>query len=380
MSEETPRALVARVRSAVVKIGSSVLADEGGLSAPTLERLADEIAAVRAREIAVTVVTSGAIAAGRSVLGGGRPRSIPERQAAASVGQILLMSEYQRVFAARGITVAQILVDAEDLASRHRYLNAAHTISALHRGGILPIVNENDTVAVDELKFGDNDNLSALVAGLVGADLLVLLSDVAGLYESDPRRDPEARRIALLRRVDAEALARVGDDGTSFGTGGMRSKLIAAQKAAHSGIATVIADGRAAGTLARVLDPEGEEGTFVLPNADRLARRKHWIAFSLKPRGTLRCDAGAAAAVRQKGRSLLPSGVTTVEGRFVAGDCVRLVDPDGAEFARGLSTYGAEEAARIAGKRSDEVERVLGYKMGDALVHRDDLVILDAVT
>lgn len=366
-----------RVRRVVVKIGSSVLAGPEGLRSKELSRLAREIGQQKQNGLSLTVVSSGAIAAGRTVLGGGRPRTIPQRQAAASVGQIRLMAEYDRAFSAQGITVAQILLDADDLASRKRYLNAEHAISALHRGGVLPIVNENDTVAVNELKFGDNDTLSALVANLVGADLLVLLSDVRGVFESDPRVDPDAALIPLLHKVDAKLLGRVSEGASPLGTGGMRSKLQAAQQAARAGIATVIADGRKPGALARILDRTQDEGTLVLPAADRIARRKHWIAFSKDPRGTLHCDAGAEGALRQRGRSLLPSGVTRVEGRFGRGDCVSLVGPSGKEFGRGLATYEAKEAARIAGRRSQEIERILGFDEGPALVHRDDLVLLD---
>ncbi len=370
-------AALGRLRRVVVKIGSSVLANEEGLASDELARLAGEIGRLKDNGLDVTIVTSGAIAAGRTVLGGGRPRTIPERQAAAGVGQIRLMAEYDRAFSAQGITVAQILLDAEDLASRHRYLNAEHAIFALHRGGVLPIVNENDSVAVDELKFGDNDNLSALVASLVGADLLILLSDVPGLFEADPRVEPSAALIPVLSKIDAKVFARAGDDAGALGTGGMRSKLQAAKKAASAGIATIIADGRTPGTLARVLDLNHDEGTLVLPSADPVARRKHWIAFSVKPRGSVQCDAGATTAVRQRGRSLLPSGVTTVEGRFRSGDCISLLDASGKEFARGLAAYGAEEASRIAGKRSQQVGEILGYELGAELVHRNDLVLLD---
>jgi len=381
MAERRPqrdrRALLGSLDRIVVKIGSRVVADEaGGLARERLEALADEIAALRGRGVAITVVSSGAIAAGRAAFRQRRPpRSIPERQAAASVGQIELMSSYREAFARRGLAVGQVLLDAADLADRQRYLNAEHTLAMLHRLGVVPIVNENDTVAIDELKFGDNDALSALVASLAGADLLVILSDVDALYSDDPRRCADARPIPLLARVDAAALAIAGDAPSELGTGGMRSKLLAARRAAAAGIATLIADGRAPDALSRALDPAAEVGTLVLPRADRLARRKHWIAFAHPARGTLRCDAGARAAVVERGRSLLPSGIVAVVGRFSAGDCVRLVGPDGREFARGLSSYHAAEASRIAGRRSGEVERILGYSLGDAVVHRDDLVL-----
>lgn len=369
------RAILNSLSRVVVKIGSGVLAGAGGLDQTVIARLAAQISAIRARDLSVTVVSSGAIAAGRRVLGGKAPRSIPERQATAAVGQIDLMSRYRDAFAQHGVTVAQVLLDAGDLADRQRYLNAEHTLATLHAKGVVPIVNENDTVAVDELKFGDNDNLSALVAILVGADLLIVLSDVAGLFTADPRSRPDARRVPVLAAIDDKALAATGEGTGPLGTGGMRSKLLAARKAAAGGIPTLIAGGREPGILLDALDPDSEVGTLVLQSADRLARRKHWIAYALPPRGTLRCDAGAVSAVRAGGRSLLPSGVVAVSGSFAAGDCIRLVDPEGREFARGLSSYHAAEACRIAGRRSSEVEALLGYSLGDAIVHRDDLVL-----
>lgn len=368
--------ILRRARRVVVKFGSAVLADERGLDREQLGRLSADVARIHADGLAVTIVTSGAIAAGRSRLGIAAPRSIPERQATAAVGQILLMAEYQRAFAAADVTVAQILLDAGDLADRQRWLNAEHALASLHAGRILPIVNENDTVAIDELKFGDNDNLSALVASLVGADLLVILSDVGGLFDANPRTNPDARRVPLVEKVDARVLA-LADGGGALGTGGMRSKLAAAHKAALAGIPTVIADGRSPGAIGRVLDPGEDIGTLVLPLDDRLARRKHWIAHSVKPAGSLVCDEGARAAIRERGRSLLPSGVLSASGHFAPGDCVRLVGADGQEFARGLASYGAADVARIAGRRSSEVESILGFQMGDAVVHRSDLVVVD---
>jgi len=359
----------------VVKIGSGVLADANGLDADVIARLAADVADLRARGLATTIVSSGAIAAGRRVLGGKGPRSIPERQATAAVGQIDLMSHYRDAFARHGVTVAQVLLDAGDLADRQRYLNAEHTLATLQALRVIPIVNENDTVAIDELKFGDNDNLSALVATLVGADLLVVLSDVDALYTGNPATRPDARRVPVLADVDSAAVAMTEEGAGRLGTGGMRSKLLAARNAAAGGIPTIIAGGRIPGVLAQVVDPAADIGTLVLPGADRLAKRKHWIAYALPPRGSLRCDAGATEAVRDGGRSLLPSGVVAVSGQFAAGDCVRLVDPDGREFARGLSSYHAAEATLIAGRKSADVESLLGYSLGDAVVHRDDLVL-----
>lgn len=374
----SPREILDSVQTLVVKVGSSVIADKQGLESEQLAHLARQIAELRSRGLTVTLVSSGAIAAGGPTLGEGRPRTLPERQAAASIGQIRLMGAWANAFEREGISVAQILLDAEDLASRHRYLNAEHTIAALQRQGVMPIVNENDTVAVDELKFGDNDQLSALVASLVGAELLVLLSDVAGVFEADPRIDPEAPRIEVIENVDARTLARAGDGASELGTGGMRSKLEAARRAAQAGIPSLIADGRTPGGLLRALEPRGREGTLVLPRADRIARRKHWIAFSREPRGRLVCDSGAVEAVRERGRSLLPSGITANEGRFRRGDSVSLIDPDGREFARGLIAYDANDVTKIAGKRSQEIAGILGFDEGPAVVHCDDLVLLES--
>jgi glutamate 5-kinase len=376
---EAKRPLVAGLQRVVVKIGSTLLTDPDGLRTTQIETLARELAAIHARGVAVTLVSSGAIAAGRSRLPIGEHPTIPERQAAAAVGQIHLMSAYEEVFSEYGIQVAQILLDADDLASRHRYMNAAHAVETLQQHKILPIVNENDTVSIDELKFGDNDQLSSMVASLVRADLLIILSDVGGMYTANPAREQDAERIPLIARIDAPLLARARGRGSSVATGGMESKLRAARKAATAGIPTIITDGRVTGALARAIDPTCDEGTLILPVGDRLGRREHWIAFSVKPRGSLHLDKGAVIAICEEGRSLLPSGLTALEGRFEAGDCVSLFDPQGQEFARGLASYTSREMASILGKQSGEVEGILGYKMGSSIVHRNDLVLLNSL-
>lgn len=378
-SQRSARATLPRPERVVIKIGSALLADESGLLRARIRWLAREIAELRAAGLTVTLVSSGAIAAGRSHLEIGSRPSIPERQAAAAVGQIHLMAAWEAALRRHDLQVAQILLDAEDLSNRPRYLNASHALDTLHQQGLIPIVNENDTVAVDELKFGDNDQLSAIVASLVGADLLVILSDVDGLYTANPQTDADAERIAVVRRVDAGLLARTRGGGSGLGTGGMESKLLAARKAATAGVPTMIADGSARGAIARAIDPDVDEGTLILPVGDRLRRRKHWIAFSVKPRGQLMLDEGAVRAVTERGRSLLPSGITDVAGAFEAGDCVSLLDATGREIARGLSSYGAREASAIRGHRSSEVEKILGYAMGAAVVHRNDLVVLDGL-
>ena len=368
------RVLLRAARRVVVKVGSNVLAQNDGVNASRIRTLVRELAVI-ASERQVVLVTSGAVAAGQARLGRQRG-GLEWRQAAAAVGQPSLMALYERAFAARQRTVAQILVTHADLADRRRYLNARHTILHLLAAGIVPIVNENDTVSVEELKFGDNDDLSALVATLIDAQLLVILSDVAGLHSADPRRDPGAVRIAVAEARSPELDAVAGPAQRGVGTGGMRSKLAAARTAAAAGIPTVIADGTRRHVLTRVFDAEADEGTLLLAPGDPLTRRKHWIAHTLKPKGTLHADRGALRAVVDGGRSLLPSGVQRVDGRFGRGDCVRCVGPDGREFARGLVNYSSDDTERLCGAQTAEIESRLGYKGTDELVHRDDLVVV----
>src|SRR5205809_824780 len=352
-----------------------------GVSGATGEgALAGEIAALAAAGRQIVVVSSGAVAAGAVRLAGsGRSRSrIEWRQAAAAVGQIGLMAAYERAFAAHDRHVAQVLLTHADLADRRRYLNARHTLRALLDLGIVPIVNENDTVAVEELAFGDNDNLSALTASLVEADLLVILSDVEGLHTRDPRLDPDAPLVRVARAQDESVARAAGPAKSGVGTGGMASKLAAARKAAAAGIPTLIADGTREGVLAAIFDPAAETGTLLLADGDRLAHRKHWIAYALNPAGELHLDAGAERALARGGRSLLPSGVRAVAGGFGVGDCVRCLGPDGREFARGLVNYGAAELEKIKGAHTRDIERLLGYKGSDEVIHRDDLVLLGA--
>ncbi len=368
-------ALLRRVRRAVVKIGSNVLAGPEGLRTRRIGTLAGEIAALVGAGRQVVVVSSGAVAAGATRLGSGRGR-LEWRQAAAAVGQPSLMAMYERAFRRHGRTVAQVLLTHADLSDRRRYLNARHTLRALLALGTVPIVNENDTVAVEELTFGDNDDLSALTASLVEAELLVILSDVAGLYERDPRTDPASPLVAVGRAQDADLARAAGPPRSGVGTGGMASKVAAAAKAAAAGIPTIIAHGARRGVLEAVFDPAVEVGTLLLADGDPLARRKHWIAHTLRPAGALHLDAGAVRALAQGGRSLLPSGVRAVEGSFGMGECVRCLGPDGAEIARGLVNYAAADLERIKGAHTRDVARLLGYKGSDEVIHRDDLVIV----
>jgi len=371
------QALLPRVRRVVVKIGSSVLAGPQDLDRARIARLVGELADLRQRPYEVVLVSSGAVAAGMARLGlRERPATVPQKQAAAAVGQIRLMSFYDEQFGARGQPVAQILLSHDDLANRVRYLNARHTLEELLAAGVLPIVNENDTVAVDEVRFnfGDNDNLSALVATLISADLLVILSDVPGLYTADPRSDPSAPLLPLVTEVAREIEAYAGSSGP-LGRGGMATKLQAARKASDAGIPCIIADGRNAGVLPRVFDAAECVGTLFLASGDRLTRRKHWIAHTLKPAGTIHVDQGAYEAIAQGGRSLLAKGITAVGGHFGAGECVACLAPSGAEFARGLVSYGAAELQRIKGLHSSAIAATLQYTSGDAVIHRDDLVL-----
>lgn len=363
-------------RRVVVKVGSSVLSDRGGVHTTRLDELTRDLSRLSAGGMQLVVVTSGAVAAGMGRLNmHRRPRTIPGKQAAAAVGQITLMALYEAGFSRHAIHVAQVLLTHDDLANRRRYLNAKHTLLTLIDAQVVPIVNENDTVAVDEIQFGDNDTLSAQVAVLVEADLLVMLSDVAGLYETDPRVDVGAERIALVERFDDGLMAHAGMAGP-LGRGGMASKLQAAQSASRFGIPSLLTDGLRPGGVQAAFDPRREVGTLFLPLSDRITSRKHWIAYTLKPAGSLRLDAGASAAIRRDGRSLLPAGVCDVVGNFEEGECVTCLDERGREFARGLVNYGAAALTRIRGRQTGEIEATLGYKVSDEVIHRDDLALL----
>ncbi len=366
--------ILEKTRRIVVKVGSSVLSNGAGVHTPRIGQLSTTLSTLQRAE--VVLVTSGAVAAGMGVLNmKQRPRTMPAKQAAAAIGQITLMALYEECFSQHATRVAQILLTHDDLANRRRYLNAKQTLLTLIESGVVPIVNENDTVAVEEIQFGDNDNLSAQVAVLVEADLLIILSDVAGLYETDPRLDQRAKRIALVEQFDEQLIRRCGAAGP-LGRGGMTSKIEAAQKAALAGIPSLLIDGRRAEELGAAFDPQQEVGTLFLPVADRIASRKHWIAYTLKPAGSLRLDAGAAAAIRRDGRSLLPAGVRGVYGSFEEGDCVTCLDESGYEFARGLVNYSAAALMQIQGVHTGQIEQTLGYKVSDEVIHRDDLALL----
>lgn len=368
---------LANANRVVVKIGSSLLvdADSGALNRPWLESLADEIAAWRKRGQQVLVVSSGAIALGRCYLGlTPAQRRLDELQAAAAAGQIILAHAYQDLLGQRDIRVAQVLLTLEDTESRRRYLNARSTLDTLLNLGTVPIVNENDTVATAEIRYGDNDRLGARVAQMISADCLVLLSDVHGLYSADPAENIDAQLIPRVTEITPEIEALAGLSSTEFGSGGMVTKIAAARICMSAGCATVIASGRQLNPLGAI--EADEPCTWFVPENSPRAARKHWIAGSLTPRGSLKIDTGAEQALRD-GRSLLPVGVVGIYGEFDRGDAISVHNMDGQDIARGLATYSSEDARRIMGRRSGEIGQLLGYPGRDELIHRDNLVLLN---
>ena len=371
------RSSLSRCRRPVIKIGSAVLAGAAGKAGPPsldrrkFARLCDDLAAVAQGRTPV-VVSSGAVALGVERLGFlQRPKEMALTQAAAAVGQSRLMRLYDDELEARGLRCAQVLLTHADIANRGRYLNARRALAELLGRGVVPVINENDTVSVEEIKFGDNDALAAMVVDLVEADLLVILTDAGGVYTSDPRSDPAARRIPEIERVTLDVEAMAGSE-SSIGTGGMVTKLRAARRASEAGVPCAIVPGEPF-ALPRLLAGE-DVGTVVLAQGERGGLRKRWM-LDLKPRGQLVVDVGARAALIERKKSLLPRGVHRVLGEFNAGDPVDIISPEGPPFARGLSVYSADEIRRIAGCASSEIEARLGYRLLDCVVHRDDLVV-----
>ena len=365
---------LAHARRVVVKIGSALFVDQqtGAMNRGWLEGICADVAELRRAGKDVLIVSSGAVALGRRELKLPRRLRLEESQAAAAAGQILLAHAYQEILRSFDITAAQVLLTLDDSERRERYINASKTLRTLLTLGAVPVINENDTVATQELRYGDNDRLAARVAQMVSAECLVILSDVDGLYTADPRLDAGARYVNEVTEITPEILAMAGGPGSAHGSGGMHTKLEAARIAVGAGCRMCIATGRVDRPLRVLL--AGGRATWFLPSATPGAARKQWIAGTLKPRGTLRVDAGAERALAA-GRSLLPAGVTAVEGPFGRGDAVSVVDPDGREIGRGLTAYPAEEAALIAGRRSADIQAILGYSDGDEIIHRDDLVL-----
>jgi glutamate 5-kinase len=369
-----------RTQRLVVKFGSGMLVGaDHRLDERRMESLVQSLVNLLNRGLRIVIVTSGAVAAGAPVLGLARKaKTIPQKQACAAIGQSLLMALYERLFSERGHHTAQVLLTQDDVRNRQRYLNARNTFETLLSEGIVPIVNENDTVVVEEIKFGDNDQLSAQVAALVGADLLLMLSTVAGLYEKNPGKGAGPDNpIPLVERIRPSHFNYAQDQlkPTSISSGGMKSKLMAIEKARQYGIPAVLASGLRDGIIDRIISGV-EEGTLFLPAEDRLSARKYWIMHTLAPRGTVTVDAGAVKVLREQGKSLLPIGITGVEGSFRPGDSVRIVGPDGQEFAHGLSYYSSQEIASIRGCRSEDIESRLGYRYYDEVIHRDNLVLI----
>ncbi len=369
---------LANARRVVIKIGSALFVDQqtGTLDRAWLEGVCADVADLRRAGKDVAIVSSGAVALGRRELKlDPRRARLEENQAAAATGQIVLAHAYQEILRGFGVTAAQVLLTLDDSERRERYLNASRTLLTLLGVGAVPVINENDTVATQELRYGDNDRLSARVAQMISAECLVLLSDVDGLYTADPRRDSNARYVDEVTELTREYFDMAGGPGSAHGSGGMRTKLEAARIAVGAGCRMCIATGRVVRPISVLLG--GGKATWFLPSATPGAARKQWIAGTLKPRGALRVDAGAARALAS-GRSLLSAGVTAVDGRFDRGDAVSVVAPDGHEIARGLVAYPADEAAKIAGRRSGEIAEILGYASRDEIIHRDDLVLLGA--
>jgi glutamate 5-kinase len=371
-----PPTPLATARRIVVKVGSALLVDArtGRLNRSWLQTLVDDLLRLRRRGVQVILVSSGAIALGRRHLGlpSGTLR-LEENQAAAAVGQIRLAHAYKELLDEAGVTVAQVLLTLEDSEQRTRYLNARATLEALLSLDALPVINENDTVATAEIRYGDNDRLAARVAQMASADCLVLLSDVDGLYSADPNRDPGAQFIDRVLNITPEIEAMAGRSASDVGTGGMATKIAAARIAVHAGCHMCIAAGYQRHPIRRI--EAGARSTWFMPRSTPVAARKQWIAGTLRPAGAVRIDSGAMRALHG-GKSLLPAGVTGTMGRFEAGDTIGVVGADGVEIARGIASYSDVEASRILGRKSGEIESILGYRGRDELIHRDDLVIL----
>jgi glutamate 5-kinase len=365
---------IAEAKRLVVKVGSALVTNNGaGLDTAAIGEWARQIAELRARAREVVLVSSGAIACGMQRLGKSRrPNAVHELQACAAVGQMELVQAYERAFSAHGLYTAQVLLTHDDLADRKRYLNARSTLTTLLSLGVVPIINENDTVVTDEIKFGDNDTLGALVANLVEADCLLILTDQQGLYTADPRKDARATLVAEARAGDPALERMAGGAGTQYGKGGMITKVIAARRAAGSGAYTVIASGREPEVMTRLVRGEAI-GTLLVATMPPLSARKQWLADHLQLNGRLVLDAGAVKALGE-GKSLLPIGVTEVQGEFERGAAVACVSPTGTEVARGLVNYGSSDARRIARHPSTDIEHILGYLDEPEMIHRDNLV------
>ncbi|HZZ80770.1 MAG TPA: glutamate 5-kinase [Gemmataceae bacterium] len=369
--------ILSQAHTVVIKVGTNVLTgNDGRLDPARLQSLADQIHRIRESGRKVALVSSGAIGAGMGRLAlGERPTDLRHLQACAAVGQNFLMRAYQECFDRYRIHAAQILLTAGDFDSRARYLNVRNTILTLFEWGVLPIINENDTVSVAEIKFGDNDHLAAMLTNLLQAPLLILLTVVDGLYSGDPGVDPEAKKVATVESIDVSVMGLAGDTRSTLGTGGMRSKLRAARLATAAGESVIMANGSIPGVLDAVFTAE-PVGTLFLPHGGSLPAWKRWVGFTARPKGRLLVNDGARKAVQEQGKSLLPVGVVEIQGDFSKGDVLSLCDGTGSEFARGLTNYSSEDASQIRGLRSDKVIEVLGAIPYEEIVHRDNLVVI----
>jgi glutamate 5-kinase len=369
-----------KVKRVVVKIGSGVLAsdDMQGTNEKTLRRLvADIVELEKDGRFEVVVVSSGSVMAGSRYLNLDQASlSIPMKQASAALGQVKLMTMYDTEFGKLGRSVSQVLLTHDDLSNRRRFLNARNAIFASLEMKVIPIINENDSAAVHEIKFGDNDTLAAMMTTVVDADLLLILSDVDGLYDSDPVKNEGAKMISDVEEIDDTIRSIAGEGSSATGIGGMKTKVMAAEKAAAYGVATWIIGGKSEGSIVMALR-EGKGGTFFHPHGERVANRKHWIAHVLKVKGEVVVDDGASEAIIKNGRSLLPSGIVKITGKFESGESVSIRNKSGNEFARGLVKYHAVELKQIMGEKSSRIEDILGYKTFDEVIHRNDLVLLD---
>jgi glutamate 5-kinase len=377
MLDPVRQEVVVQAHTVVIKVGTNVLADSTGrLDRHRIQSLADQLQRIRAGGRKVVLVTSGAIGAGVGKLGlGKRPTDLAQLQACAAVGQSALMQLYQESLSPHGVHTAQILLTAGDFDNRARYLNARNTIRTLFEYNALPIINENDTVSVAEIKFGDNDHLAAMVTNLLRAPLLVLLTNVDGLYSEDPGTNSNATLLATVPHIDQSVTSLAATTTSALGTGGMRSKLRAARLATAAGESVIMANGSIDGILDRVFAGE-PVGTLFLPHGQDVPAWKRWLGFTARPRGTLRIDPGAKRAVAELGKSLLPVGVIAVDGEFGKGDVVSICDPEGNEIARGLCNYSSEDASRLLGKNTEQIINLLGNVSYPEFVHRDNLVLV----
>ena len=367
--------LFGRVKRAVIKVGTGVLTLDKDINVGVISRLARQISWLMDQGHEVILVSSGAIGSGVKKMGiTERPTSIPDKQAAAAVGQPRLMLEYEKAFGRHKKKVAQVLLTRDDLCHRKRHLNARNTLNVLLEWQVLPIINENDTVVVDELKFGDNDNLSAMITHLMDAQILVSLTDIDGLYDKNPQTHEDASLIPLVSKIDRAMEHAASDIPGAFGMGGMSSKVQTAKKVTTSGIPMVIASGLKP-NIVKSLFQGKDIGTLFLPTRQRMASRKCWIAFTLKAKGAIKVDSGAANAICKQGKSLLPIGITAVEGEFSEGAMVRCLGPDGVPFASGLVNYGASDIRKLMGLKTSQIEKRLGHKHYDEVIHRDNLVM-----